>query len=102
MTTEVHWLPQAEYDLRAVADYYDQISPHVVGSLHREIHRLLEHITAFPDSATAVTANLRRICLTRFPFALYYRPVGERIIIAALLPQRASPQAVHRSLVNRH
>lgn len=102
MTTNVHWLPQAEYDLVAVTDYYRRISPQLVESLNQEIHRILEQLIAFPASATSVTADLRRICLTRFPFALYYRYTDQRLIIAAMLPQRVDPQDTHRALLHRH
>lgn len=102
MATETHWLRQAEHDLAAVTDYYQQISPGLVTSLRDDIKRTLQQLQSFPQSAPLVNRKLRRICLTRFPFALYFRFADEKIVVAALLPQRIDPKRVTSTLARRH
>jgi plasmid stabilization system protein ParE len=101
MPTEIRWLPKAERDLSDIAAYYRHISPSLVTSFDREVERILTQLREFPLTATAVTPTLRRYCLSQFPFAVYYRSSSESLTVAAVLPQRADPRWINRTLSSR-
>ena len=101
MPTEARWLPKAERDLSDIAAYYRRISPSLVDAFDREVERILTQLREFPLTATAVTPSLRRFCLSQFPFALYYRPSSELLTVAAVLPQRADPRWISKTLSSR-
>ena len=100
-TTEVHWLPKAERDLNGMTSCYFRISPALADTLQHEVEQIVVQLRQFPLSYASVATNLRRACLNRFPFAIFYRSSSNRVTIAAVLPQRSDPHFIRRSLQKR-
>ena len=55
--------------------------------IERGFRRIREH----PDAATAVAPGIRKLVLTRFPFAIIYATPADTIRVLAIAHQRKRP-----------
>lgn len=64
------------------------------------VEECLALIGANPGSFQEVIPNIRRALTKRFPYAVYYRPERDRVVVLAILHCSRSPRAwkrrVHR------
>ena len=52
----------------------------------------LESIRAHPESAPVVHHDIRRHLLRRFPYGLFYRLIGEQVVVVACFHAKRSPR----------
>jgi toxin ParE1/3/4 len=65
-------------------DWYEQQQPGLGRDFLDEVQRVLGEITANPARYGFADADIREGPLTRFPYAVYYRVLADRIRILAV------------------
>lgn len=95
MKAQLH--EEAEEELKAAAEWYEQRRPGLSASFLAEVRAAVEVIEEKPDrwpAWTGVESELpvRRYVLRRFPFALAYLVVGDRLVILAVAHVRRRPR----------
>ncbi|MFN8854743.1 MAG: type II toxin-antitoxin system RelE/ParE family toxin [Planctomycetaceae bacterium] len=65
-------------------DWYERRQPGLGGEFLDELHRVLEQIAANPACYGFVQDGIRVGLLTRFPFAVFYRLLPDRIRVLAI------------------
>lgn len=101
MSRQVVYLPEVSRDFVDAFAYYEALSP--LAALHFE--------EAFGRAETEIEQGLRthqrvfdhyhRVFVGNFPYNLYYRLDGARVVIVAVLYARFSPERVSRTLQER-
>ncbi len=61
-----------------------------------------ERISRYPESSPKVYTHYRKCLVHRFPYALYYRIVEERIIVVGVLHVKRNPEAIRESLMDTY
>jgi plasmid stabilization system protein ParE len=80
--------PLAEADLEDAARWYDaeraRLSARFLGDVDRTFSRIAERPLQFP----LVAGDVRRALLHTFPYAVYFRPSHDAIVVVAVLHLR--------------
>ena len=100
MSRDLIYLPAANQDFIEGRDYYEELSPGAGGQRFENAFK--EAIRQIRDGLVthAVTfEHFHRVNLRKFPYALYYRLVGE--LIVAVLYSRWNPKKIQRELGSR-
>ena len=89
-------LDEAEDELKAAADYYEDQSAGLGTELRVEIGRALEQVSSFPRSGKpvpgrATVVELRQVFVRRFPFSVIYLLEPTSIWIVAFAHHRRRP-----------
>ena len=102
MSRELTFLPAASEDFLQGKAYYEELSPGRGGDRFEDAFKeairqirdgMITHAIAFE--------NFHRVNLRKFPYTLYYRLVGERAVIAAILYSRWDPKRIRSTLSTR-
>ena len=102
MSRELIYLPAASQEFLEGKDYYEELSPGAGGQRFENAFKeairqikdgLVTHAVAFE--------HFHRVNLRKFPYALYYRLVGEKAVIVAVLYSRWRPKRIQRALGRR-
>lgn len=84
--------PPAEADLEDAARWYDAeragLSARFLGDVDRTFSRIAERPLQFP----LVAGDVRRALLHTFPYAVYFRPSDDAIVVVAVLHLRRNPE----------
>jgi toxin ParE1/3/4 len=78
---------EAESDVRAAVDYYEDASVGLGDRLLAEIRSAVRHLEEFPLSAPWVADDLHGKVLVRFPHKIYYAIDSNEVVILALAHQ---------------
>ena len=90
MTVEYH--PAVEGELKAIRDYYEARVPGLGREFIDEFERQVLRMAAAPERWMALSGDLRRAMLARFPYVIYFRkPHADRIRITVVKHQRRHP-----------
>lgn len=76
--------PDAETELIEAATFYARRVPGLGESLLAAFNTTLAQIESQPNWASPVEGDIRRRSLRRFPYAIYYRVVGDDLRILAV------------------
>lgn len=84
--------PLAEADLEDAARWYDAeragLSARFLSDVDRTFSRIAERPLQFP----LVAGDVRRALLQTFPYAVYFRPSDDAIVVVAVLHLRRNPK----------
>lgn len=81
--------PAAAAEFAQAVTYYQGVGH---GERFRaELDRVVDRLRALPESAPMVMPEVRRALLRRYPYALFYVIEPLRLVVLAVLHQRASP-----------
>lgn len=85
--------PEAEADVAAAYQYYDEAEADLAQQFLDELDRLLLRLSEFPRSAQPVRGydTVRRGLLHRFPFAVFYVHGDDEIIVLRIIHTARSP-----------
>ena len=83
--------PEAEVELHAAADFYNERRSGLGYALATEINQSLEMISLNPHAWPELEPGLRKKVLRRFPYNIVYRIKTDHIRILALMHQRREP-----------
>jgi plasmid stabilization system protein ParE len=82
---------EAEQDIKNAFNWYEEQRPDLGSAFLAEIESALERIENNPDLYAPVFRNVRRNLARRFPYSVYYLPVGDDVVVIAVLHQRRNP-----------
>ena len=91
MSLPLDFHPAVNGEIDAAYDWYDQRRPRLGREFLDEIERVLAKIKANPARFGFADADIREGLLTRFPYALYYRVLPERIRVLAVYHTSRDP-----------
>lgn len=90
MTVEYH--PAVERELREIRDFYEKRVPGLGKEFIDEFERQVLRIAATPTRWMALTGEIRRAIMPRFPYLVFFRQVdSERVRITVVKHQRRHP-----------
>jgi len=84
MSLRLEFHPAVGAELAHSHDWYERRQPGLGGEFLDELHRVLEQIAANPACYGFVQDGIRVGLLTRFPFAVFYRLLPDRIRVLAI------------------
>ena len=82
---------QAERDLRAARDYYDQASVELGNRFIDAIRSAIAVARERPESCPMVDQRTRAIRCNRFPYRVYFRIEPDRVLILAVYHTARDP-----------
>jgi len=89
--------PRAEADIEAALQWYEQQRPGFGNELLDEIRRALRLLEEHPERRPIYYLSFRRILTRRFPYKVFYRLEGARVIVFRVLHAKRD----HRRLLMR-
>lgn len=87
------FLVAARKDLHEAVSFYESRRPGLGAELAAEVRAALTKIVDNPLAWPRVSGSIRRCRLQRFPYALIYQPLEDRIRILAVAHVRRHPDA---------
>lgn len=92
MTHSIVFRPEAEQDLRASYDWYEEQHQGLGDDFLAVVQTALERISNFPRSAPVVHRDVRRVLLKRYPNSVLYVLEVDRVIVLAVYHGRRDPE----------
>ncbi|MGZ4994996.1 MAG: type II toxin-antitoxin system RelE/ParE family toxin [Methylobacter sp.] len=84
--------PDAETELNAAIDYYEDIEKGLGYDFSLEVLSALERIIAFPKAWTFIEDGVRRSLVRRFPYGILYAEEKDKIYIVAVMHLHRDPE----------
>ena len=84
MTREVVFRPQAEDDAVAVHAWYESRRTGLGREFGQAVDAVVARIVDNPFLFQQVHGETRRAVLSRFPYAIYFRPTSEEVVVLAI------------------
>jgi plasmid stabilization system protein ParE len=91
--TSVWFLPEALVDVADAFAWYETEQVGLGARFLQAVQGALDAISAFPDASPVTHRGARRHLVERFPYCLYYRTVGEGLVVVALLHAARDPES---------
>ncbi len=85
------FITAALQEFLAEVAYYSEIQTSLGGRFTAAIEEAAARALAFPHAGSPAASNTRRVMVKGFPFALFYRPTQDGIIIFAVVHQARHP-----------
>ncbi len=88
------FLPEAEEEMNQTARFYERRREGLGLEFLNEVQRTIASILAHPQSGPAVSPNIRRRIVSRFPFGVLYAIEGKKdkkIVIVAVAHLKRRP-----------
>lgn len=92
MIPNVRLSDRAELDLIEARRWYRGNAPHVGQRFRRSIRETLGRIATRPTLYAAVHRDIRRAPVRRFPYSIFYRFAGERVLVIGILHDSRNPE----------
>ena len=83
--------PAAAADVEAAYRWYEQQRAGLGNEFLDAVRATLRAIEASPASHAVVHRNTRRGLVRRFPYAVFYRVIGEHVVVVACMHARRNP-----------
>jgi plasmid stabilization system protein ParE len=83
--------PAVRDEIEHAHDWYEQRRPGLGGAFLDEVQRVLLEITANPARYGFADGDIREGLLNRFPYAVYYRVLADRIRVLAVFHTARDP-----------
>ena len=77
--------PQAERDLEAARDWYDQRRPGLGDEFLDAVAAGMRVLVEDPLRERLFYRDFRRVLLGRFPYKIFYQVIGDRIVVFRVL-----------------
>jgi plasmid stabilization system protein ParE len=91
VTLPLSFHPVVRDEIDDAWNWYEQRRPGLGSDLLDEVLRVLAAITANPARYGFADGDIREGLLTRFPFAIYYRVLADRIRVLAVYHASRNP-----------
>ena len=95
MTVKLH--PQVSTDILRGVAFYDSQAHGLGAYFQTMVVSAIDSLHFFP----AIHAKVRgyhRMLVDKFPFALYYKIFGDKVIVFSVLDTRMNPETIHAQL----
>lgn len=83
--------PDAEQDLVEARDWYDEQRNGLGHEFISIVDQSLTALSVMPLLYAVEYKSIRRVCMQRFPYVVYYRVIGEIVEILAVLHGNRNP-----------
>lgn len=80
-------------ELSAIVDYYILQSVDRAARFEEEFERSTSFLAENPQIAPPVEGRIRRWNLNKFPYAIFYQPHPDGIVIVSIMHTRREPEA---------
>ena len=87
----VRFHPEAEVELAAEAQYYDERSAGLGERFTHEVEAAVGIASAFPQIGAPYKYGTRRVFPKRFPFSVVYQEIESELVILAIAPFPRKP-----------
>ena len=84
--------PAAALDIRAAYLWYEEHRPGFGEQFLAAVDAAVESVLAFPEAYPVIHRDARRVLLERFPYGLFYRIAGQRVIVVACMHGARDPE----------
>ena len=84
MTRAVRFLPEALDDVLETQRWYARRAPGLEKAFAEAIVFAVERIAQDPEAFPCVHGAVRRLVVRRFPYAVYFREVGDELLVLAI------------------
>jgi len=101
MTYGIRFLPDVEEDAIGGYSWYEAKSPGLGEEFLRVFYACAGEIPRNPLLYPKVHGEFRRRLLRRFPYAIYFTIMGDRVVIIGLFHCARDPRTVRRRLKDR-
>ena len=81
----------AEADILDAQHWYETRDPDLGTAFAEEIQATMTRISEYPQSHSIAHRDVRRALVHRFPYSLFYRDSGTRIVVLGCFHHRRSP-----------
>ena len=92
MTPRLVFRPEAEAELLDARAWYEGervgLGAIFAGAVETTVRAILQNSLAYPR----VKGDTRRALVRRFPYAVYFRPIDDEIIVLAIMHGRRNPR----------
>jgi plasmid stabilization system protein ParE len=92
---------EAQLDADEAAFWYDSRQPGLGDQFTHELDRVLQRLTEHPFHFPKVDLGFRRALLHQFPYAVYFAPQEEQVVVVAVFHQHRHPNAWKRRVRGR-
>ena len=92
MTRKPVFRPQADQEVQAARQWYEDQQPGLGIQFANAIDELLKRISSNPLAFPAVHGETRRAVVPRFPYGIYFRVSADMIIVTAVMHGRRHPR----------
>jgi len=100
MTFSFH--PEAEEDLLAGINYYEECREGLGYDFAREVYAAIHNIIKTPKLWPELEKDVRRRLLRRFPYAIYFKVEDDRVIVFGSFHCARNPGFIQDSLGTRN
>ena len=84
MNRRVSFRPEADAETLETRDWYEGRQPGLGAAFRAALDETLKHVAGNPLLYRRVRGEARRAILSRFPYAVYFRVVGDDIVVLAV------------------
>jgi toxin ParE1/3/4 len=75
----------ARFELEAVLNYIEDRSPQGAAKVQARIKAVTELLLAHPFMGVATNERgIRRVAVNPYPYAIYYEPLGDKVVIHSI------------------
>lgn len=85
--------PEVRQELKEAYNWYESQKLGLGNEFIDSTDEMLNRICLMPESYAVVYRDIRRAVMQRFPYAVYYRVVSNRVIITAIFHSRRDPKS---------
>jgi plasmid stabilization system protein ParE len=83
--------PEAETEFLAAVDWYEERSAGFGADFAAEIHAAILRAVAMPEAWPRVDSDVRRVLVSRFPYAVLYAVRADKLFVLAVMHLRRHP-----------
>lgn len=98
MSYEIHARRAAELDIAEAQVWYESQQNGLGGEFRAEISSVIDRLSETPFIYQRVHRDVRRAIVRRFPYLIWYRIVGESVIVLACTYAGRNPRYVKARL----
>jgi len=93
--------PEAEVDLQTTMAFFAETDVELAERLLLEFRDAITALRSFPRAGRIVYQGMRRVTLHVFPYGVFYRYSGDRVVVIAVLHHRRDPNWTRTTVVSR-
>ena len=98
MAFELDLLPEVKTDLRDISAWYDEQRAGLGDDFADAFVAALPILTRNPAAFAFFYRDFRHVMIQRFPYGIYFRIVGERVVVYRIFHGARSRAALRKSL----
>lgn len=98
---QVRFQPGAEADLAKARVWYALQREGLDDALTQRVDEALQRIVRSPYAYPVVYRHLRRAVLRQFPFAIFYEPTQDEILVFAVYHSSRDPKKLRSRLIDK-